>query len=58
MEDQTVKIYTLEREHEYLLPLIDEIFNSAKTLLRSFCYQRPHPNWYRYQAGGSFVTFR
>jgi hypothetical protein len=26
MEDQTVKIYTLEREHEYLLPLIDEIF--------------------------------
>ena len=26
MEKQTVKIYTLEREHEYLIPLIDEVF--------------------------------
>jgi len=26
MEEQTIKIYTLEREHEYLIPLIDEIF--------------------------------
>jgi len=30
MEDQTVKIYTLEREHEYLIPLIDEVFNKNK----------------------------
>ena len=38
MEDNTIKIMTLEREHEYLIPLIKESFKKENIPIRIRSY--------------------